>query len=611
MSFLTERALGDHLLAPRGYISAIRQVHHPRFSLDLLRLAQLFRTTGVYAAAEFLFASNRQAVVLVEAVTVHRLSAPGVSHVSTVVSFSGDISAISPLRHTAIQTSLREWGEQLATEWNHSLSRHGDNLVPTDGIEHIEWTLGALRDAGFKIALEKSEFFLSEISFLGYVVTRGGLQPDSRKVAAVKDAPVPTSVTQVRAFLGLASYYRRFITGFVAIARPLTNLLRKDQPLSWDAECEHAFTTLKGALATTPILIQPDPTKQFILITDWQPEAISAILAQKGSDGREHVIEYASLGAVARTFHRSFSVPGRGATHVDKGRGTPCLDRVPGAAHHTSLEDGSGGRPPRIFVRISAADHWQIIVQELTIPLAQLVDNLPLDIVSQGDESPVPRVLTRTLTAYLQWSACLEEPRSKNNPPSQQGYLNPRKIIDIAFFHPRTASEDEELAIEEEEEEEKGDEEDGEEEETPKEGSYGEHSEGDQSEEDEEKEEKEEEEDLELEESEWEISAEQAEHTDVQAEDPEAARKREEIAAGKRQLKFASGANLPIADDPAKDPEPPKPEDGDPGVETSSAPARRRRSRSPSPSTSDRPPVGARTDVGHRASSPVLIPSSP
>ncbi|GBG59557.1 hypothetical protein CBR_g49817 [Chara braunii] len=111
---------------------------------------------------------------------------------------------------------------------------------------------------------------------------------------AVKEAPVPTSLTQVRAFLGLASYYRRFIKGFAAIARPLTNLLRKDQPLNWDAECQQAFATLKDALATTPILIRPDPSKQFILIMDWQPEAISAILAQKGNDGREHVIEYTS-----------------------------------------------------------------------------------------------------------------------------------------------------------------------------------------------------------------------------------------------------------------------------------------------------------------------------
>ncbi|GBG67026.1 hypothetical protein CBR_g78805 [Chara braunii] len=160
--------------------------------------------------------------------------------------------------------------------------------------QHIKWTLGELRDAGFKIALEKSEFFLSKISFLGYVVTRGGLRPDSRKVATVRDAPVPTSLTQVRAFLELTSYYHLFIKGFLVIARPLMNLLRKDQPLSWDAECKRGFITLKEVLATTPILIRPDPAKQFILITNWQPEAISAILAQMRNDSREHVIEYAS-----------------------------------------------------------------------------------------------------------------------------------------------------------------------------------------------------------------------------------------------------------------------------------------------------------------------------
>ncbi|GBG74347.1 hypothetical protein CBR_g18758 [Chara braunii] len=155
--------------------------------------------------------------------------------------------------------------------------------------QHIEWTLGALRDAGFKITLEKSEFFLLEFSFLGYVVTRGGLRPDSRKVAAIREAPVPTSLTQVRAFLGLASYYCHFIKGFAAIARPLMNLLRKDQPLSWDAERQQAFATLKDALATSPILIRPDPSKQFILITDWQPEAPTGF-----RNPQEHVIEYAS-----------------------------------------------------------------------------------------------------------------------------------------------------------------------------------------------------------------------------------------------------------------------------------------------------------------------------
>ncbi|GBG81606.1 hypothetical protein CBR_g32598 [Chara braunii] len=392
-----------------------------------------------------------------------------------------------------------------------------------DHVQHIEWTLGALRDAGFKIALEKSEFFLSEISFLGYVVTRGGLQPDSRKVAAVKEASVPTSLTQARAFLGLASYYCRFIKGFAANARPLTNLLRKDLPLmrlTWTRDEEH-----RAWLEYLELLI----------IQAWRTDVEGDLLGFL-------------FGSVR---------PG----------------------------------------------HRQLIVQVLkfTVPLAQLVDDLPLEIISQSDENPVPRVLTRTLTPYLQWPACLEEPGSGRNPPSQRGYLDPWEIIDLTFFEDRTASEDEELTIEEKKEEAA---EEDDEEETSEEGSYSEHSEGEQSEE-------EEEEELELEESEWEISAEEARQTDAQAEDPEAARKREEIAAGKRQLEFASGANLQIADDPARDPEPPKPEDGDPAAETSSASTRRRRSRSPSPSTSDRPPVRARTDAGHRASSPVVIPPSP
>ncbi|GBG66140.1 hypothetical protein CBR_g57022 [Chara braunii] len=132
-------------------------------------------------------------------------------------------------------------------------------------------------DSWFKVALEKSEFFLSKISFWGYIVTDEGLEPDPRKVAAVREAPAPVTLTQVRAFLGLASYYRRFIRSFACLAKPLTNLLKKEEQLIW-----------------TPVLARPDPTRQFALHTDGQPQAISAVLTQQGSDGREHVIEYAS-----------------------------------------------------------------------------------------------------------------------------------------------------------------------------------------------------------------------------------------------------------------------------------------------------------------------------
>ncbi|GBG78770.1 hypothetical protein CBR_g27994 [Chara braunii] len=144
------------------------------------------------------------------------------------------------------------------------------------------------------LALEKSEFFLSEISFLGYIVTVDGLKPDPRKVAAVQEAPTPVTLTQVRAFLGLASYYRRFIKEFAGVAKPLTNLLKKDEQMIWTPECEAAFQALKEALTSTPVLARPDPTRPFALYTDWQPQAISAVLTQHGAEGREHVIEYAS-----------------------------------------------------------------------------------------------------------------------------------------------------------------------------------------------------------------------------------------------------------------------------------------------------------------------------
>ncbi|GBG75078.1 hypothetical protein CBR_g19591 [Chara braunii] len=134
--------------------------------------------------------------------------------------------------------------------------------------------------------------------------------------------------------------------------------------------------------------------------------------------------------------------------------------------------------------------------------------------------------------------------------------IDEEEIDDIDAHFPRIG------AIAEEEEEEEEDDE----EETPEEGTYNEHSEGEQSEEEEEEEQDDEEEELELEESEWEISAEEGEQAGAQAEDPEAAHKREEIEAGKRQLDFANGANQQVADDPARDPEPPKPEDGDPAV---------------------------------------------
>ncbi|GBG60806.1 hypothetical protein CBR_g12544 [Chara braunii] len=453
--------------------------------------------------------------------------------------------------------------------------------------QHIEWTLGALRNAGFKIALKKSEFFLSEISFLGHVVTRGGLRPDSRKVAAVKEALVPTSLTQVRAFLGLASYYRRFIKGFAAIARPLTNLLRKDQPLSWDTECQQAFATLKDALATAPILIRPDPSKQFILITGWQPEAISAILAQKGNDGREHVIEYASR-----------TVPDE--RRNDSAPQGECYAVVWGIQHFHPylyeqkfclLTDHEPLLPLKKLTNyMGMIGHWVVRLQEYDF-----------DIVHQKTERHSNADGLTRLHRPAKWAALRAEEEAEEESEGELRREVGEAAARLAEDEEEEREAEEKSAEAEEEEEEEAEEETSEEEEE----AYSEYSEGEQSEEeDEDDEEVESGDDQEPthDELEW------VPRPDRREENPEAAAQRKkEIMEGKRL------AIYPASNDPFKDPEPPKPEHGDLAATTSGAATTRRRSRSrsTSPSASARPPIRQPVNEGLSPSSPIHIPPSP
>ncbi|GBG88597.1 hypothetical protein CBR_g48127 [Chara braunii] len=233
----------------------------------------------------------------------------------------------------------------------------------------------------------------------------------------------------------------------------------------------------------------------------------------------------------------------------------------------------------------------QLIAQELIAPIVQLADDLSPDIYFQSGNSPAPYIFERSLDPYLQWTSCLEEPRDEDTLPSRQEYLKPYEIIPHAFY-PRA----EEVVIDDDDEEEEDDYE-----ETSEEGSYSEHSEGEMSEEEEE------EEGIGFE---WETPPEEATRTGMEAEDPEAARKREEIASGKRQLEFASEASMRIGSDPTRDPEPPRPVDGDPAAATSST-ARRRRRRSPSSSIPTRPPVRPRANAGDRPSTSDDAPPTP
>ena len=145
-----------------------------------------------------------------------------------------------------------------------------------------------------KLKLSKCEFGMSSITYLGHLATREGIAQDPAKTKAIEEWPLPTNVTQLRSFLGLASYYRRFVKNFSRIAFPLHALLHKAAPYQWTQLCQHAFEELQRRLVTSPILIYPDFTQPFLLQTDWSKDAVGAILSQVGVDKLERVVAYAS-----------------------------------------------------------------------------------------------------------------------------------------------------------------------------------------------------------------------------------------------------------------------------------------------------------------------------
>lgn len=131
------------------------------------------------------------------------------------------------------------------------------------------------------------------MKYLGHVVSRDGVTVDSDKVAAVQQWPRPKDRNEVRSFLGLCTYYRRFVLEFARIAKPLTRLTEENRRFDWNHECEEAFDNLKKALTSAPILSYPRLDGQFILDTDASNTAIGGVLSQR-QEGQEKVIGYFS-----------------------------------------------------------------------------------------------------------------------------------------------------------------------------------------------------------------------------------------------------------------------------------------------------------------------------
>lgn len=174
--------------------------------------------------------------------------------------------------------------------FGHDLKNHVTNL---------KLVFEKLREHNLKLQPDKSEFLHKEVQYLGHIITDKGVKPDPKKIECVKKFPVPKNPRDIKSFLGLVGYYRRFIENFSHITKPLTSLLKKDTKFIWLSEQQLAFDTLKEKITTAPILQYPDFTKPFILTTDASNYAVSAILSQ-GEINKDLPIAYAS-----RTLNKS------------------------------------------------------------------------------------------------------------------------------------------------------------------------------------------------------------------------------------------------------------------------------------------------------------------
>jgi hypothetical protein len=148
--------------------------------------------------------------------------------------------------------------------------------------KHLRMVLDILRDAKLTVAIHKCKFYQEEVLFLGHIISGTGVKADPAKVQAVTDSPRPTDVPHLRSFLGMATYFRRFIDGFARVAHPLTDLLKQDTPWRWDDACEAAFCKLKELLTSAPVLALPDWRSQtpFELVCDASLKGVGGVLMQ-------------------------------------------------------------------------------------------------------------------------------------------------------------------------------------------------------------------------------------------------------------------------------------------------------------------------------------------
>lgn len=162
-----------------------------------------------------------------------------------------------------------------------------------DHIEKLKLVFDKLRQFNLKLQPDKCEFLRREVTYLGHIITDKGVSPNPEKVKAVSQFRVPENPKEIKSFLGLIGYYRRFIDNFSKLTKPLTSLLKKNAVFNWSSEQQTAFENLKEKLITAPLLQYPDFSQPFVVTTDASNYAVGAVLSQ-GPIGKDKPIAYAS-----------------------------------------------------------------------------------------------------------------------------------------------------------------------------------------------------------------------------------------------------------------------------------------------------------------------------
>ncbi|XP_075733659.1 uncharacterized protein LOC142775721 [Rhipicephalus microplus] len=188
----------------------------------------------------------------------------------------------------------------LAGAENYAVPYLDDIAVFSDSWEkhlsHLRDVLTRLRNAGLTVKAEKCQLGQAEVEYLGHIVGRGCRRPHEVKLAAIENYPRPVTKTDIRAFLGLTGYYQHYIPKYSQIASPLTDSLRKGEPVKvqWDELRESSFQALKAALTSQPILRAPDYNRPFVLQCDASERGLGAVLSQRDESREEHPVLFIS-----------------------------------------------------------------------------------------------------------------------------------------------------------------------------------------------------------------------------------------------------------------------------------------------------------------------------